>query len=455
MEIASRIQKTEKIDWQKAKWLQNSSLKDLSKEANEKLRESLRKNLFVMPFVVWQENEDTLWILDGHHRQKILLELQAEGMQIPELLDATFISCESKKEAAQLVLVYTSQYAKITQLGLNEFLTTFDLDFLDMKNSIDIPDFSADRYEQKFDLYGTSDSEKDDILPESTTKILVKKGDKFRLGKHSLIVGDSTLPETFSTLMEGKKAQIVFTDPPYNLPYKTFGGKGKVQHPDFAMGAGEMSDWEFVEFLAKYMANLVAHSVDGAIHYHFMDFRHVWHVCQAAGKENTYKTFEPKQICVWNKSIMANGSFYRAKHEFCLIFKYGEAKHKSHLALINRVRCNIWEYQSANDFANPERKGKPGIGELANHPTPKPVQMVADAICDTTDEGDIVIDCFLGSGTTLIAAEKTNRICCGVEFEEHYAQLIILRYHAYCEKNNIAFEFSHVNGELKIEDLLA
>lgn len=455
MEICSRIIKSEKIRWKEAKWLQNENLKDFSDEKAQKLKKSLKEFFFVMPFMVWQDSEGIIWILDGHHRQDTLQEMEAEGVVIPELLDACFIDCESKQEAAKLVLVYTSQYAKLTQQGLQDFVLNFNLDLLDLKSAIDIPEFSFDRFEQKFDLYSVQNvNVEDEEIPVNTAEILVKKGDVFRLGKHVIIVGDSTKTETFDILMQGQKAQIVFTDPPYNLSYKEFGGKGKVQHKDFAMAAGEMSDYEFVDFLAKYMANLVSNSVDGAIHYHFMDFRHVWHVCQAAGREDTYKTFEPKQICVWNKSVAGNGSFYRAKHEFCLIFKHGKAKHKSHIDLADRYRTNVWDYPSANDFSNPDRKEVGGIGQLANHPTPKPVQMVADVLLDASDEGDIVIDCFMGSGTTLIAAEKTKRICRGVEFEEHYAQLIILRYYNYCLKNEVKFDFEHINGSLKIEDLL-
>ncbi len=198
-----------------------------------------------------------------------------------------------------------------------------------------------------------------------------------------------------------------------------------------------MSDIEFVEFLAGYMKNLVSHSKNGSIHYHFMDFRHVWHVCQAASQADTYKTVEPKQITVWNKSVAGNGSFYRAKHEMCLIFKSGTEKHKSHLELQDKYRANVWDYHSANDYANPDRQLAGGIGELANHPTPKPVQMIADAILDTTDEEDIVVDCFLGSGTTLIACEQTNRIFRGLELEPMYAQSIIIRWIKYCEKKGI------------------
>jgi DNA modification methylase len=456
--IRSRVLKTEEIEWQNASWLQNENLKELSSDSVEKLKTSLKNNSFVMPFHVWQDGEKT-WILDGHHRQKALQLLKDEGNEIPNLLPATFIDCEDIKEASKLVLIYTSQYAKITQQGLHDFFEKFDLDLAELKFEIDIPDFSLPRFEQKFDVFGVGEDNGEDENGElaEDIEILVKRGDIFQLGNHFLICGDSTDRETFEKLLGDKKAQIIFTDPPYNLPYSDFGGKGNVQHSDFAMASGEMSDSQFADFLAKYMKNCVEFSVDGSIHYHFMDFRHVWHVCQAAALQETYKTVEPKQICVWNKSVGANGSFYRAKHEFCLIFKNGKAKHKSKLELVDRIRYNVWDYHSANDFGNPERErnsNKYGIGELANHPTPKPTPLVADAIIDSTDEGDIVIDCFLGSGTTLIAAEKTDRVCYGIEYEPKYVQSIINRYAKYCNKNNKDINFVHLNGSINLNDII-
>jgi DNA modification methylase len=456
--ITSRILETRLINWREAKWLQNDNLKEWEDEAVVKLKNSLLENQFVMPFNVWQE-KDVIWILDGHHRQKALELLIAEGINVPDLLPATFVLCDNIQQAAELVLVYTSQYAKITQQGLFDFGQKFELDFTKLNRFIDLPDFSIDRFEQKFDIFGVQDlAEAEEEIPEVTeANLIVKFGDKFQLGNHFIICGDSTKLETFETLMQGKKAQIILTDPPYNLPYKEFGGKGSVQHENFAMGAGEMSNTEFVEFLASYMKNCVVHSLDGSIHCHWMDFRHVWHVCEAANKAETYQTPEPKQICVWNKSVGANSSFYWAKHEFCIIFKHGTAKHKSHLELADRIRYNVWDFRSANDFGNPDRErrgSESGIGVLANHPTPKPTDMLAQAILDLTDVDDIVLDCFLGSGSTLISAEQTDRICYGIEYEPKYIQSTILRYYNYCVKNNQTPIFAHLNGSLTLNDIL-
>ncbi len=455
-EVKSRILKSEKFQWQKAKWLQNENLKDCDDASFQKLANSIKKYSFIQPFNVWEDTENgIIWILDGHHRQKTLQNLLNEGIEIPELLDGNFLDCENKKEAAELVLVYSSQYATMTQAGLTDFLTQNGITYAEMSAQVDFSDFSHAKYEQKNDVYNTAsidEIEEGDAPHLDPKNVIVKLGSIFQLGRHKFLVGSCLEEDNFNLLMQGEKAQIIITDPPYNLPASTISGNGKVKHSDFAMGKGEMSKIEFVDFLASYMKLLVVYSKNGSIHYHFMDFRHIWHVCEAASQDDTYKTVEPKQLAVWNKSVAGNGSFYRAKHEMCLIFKSGTEKHKSHLELQDKYRSNMWDYPSANDYANPDRQLAGGIGELANHPTPKPVQMIADAILDTTDEDDIVIDCFLGSGTALMACEQTNRICRGIELEPMYAQSIIIRYIKYCEKKAINCEFKHLNGDLNLND---
>jgi len=430
------------------------AFKEFDEQAKNKVKASIKENSFVQSFKVWQSPEGIIYCLDGFHRCLVLRELEQDGIQVPEEFFGEFIECKDKVEAAKLVLVYSSVYARVSQQGLNAFLMAYEIDYLDVASQIDLADFNHARYEQKFDVFDTKslDVDEEEVLEENE-EIIVQRGDIFQLNGHRILCGDSRIEENFATLMGNEKAHIVFTDPPYNIPYNFFGGAGNVQHDDFAMANGEMSDDEFAEFLRSYMRNLVKYTVPGSIHYHFMDFRHVWHVCQAAGQEDTYKSFEPKQICVWNKSVMGNGSFYRAKHEFCLIFKNGKAPHTSYLELQDRVRANVWDYPSANDFSNPDRKeAGEGIGELANHPTPKPTLMVADALLDTSNEGDTVIDCFLGGGATLIAAEKTNRLCRGIEYEPLYVQHIIKRYIRHCEKNGKVCEFQHLNGVLTIQN---
>jgi DNA modification methylase len=472
--INSKVLKTQTIEWKTLEFIQQDNFKDWIPSGDEKLENSLIKYQFIDPFKVW-ENEGVLYCLDGKHRFLDLKNLIEKGIEVPELLPATFIDCINKKEAAELVIVYSSAYAKITQKGLFDFVTEFELDLPDLKNFINIPDFSIERYEQKFDIYDTGSCEEPHVIIHPD-KIIVKPGDLFQINDHRLICSSFMDENSVTELMNGEKARIINCDPPYNLPANFFTNKNEKKHEDFAMASGEMTDEEFVKFLSLIMQASIDNSVQGAIHYIFMDFRHSWHMGEAA--RLIYGSPQPKQVCVWNKDMMANGSFYRAQHELCFIFSdekakalwnkdmldYGghfykdnnewcfifkngdKAKHLSHLELQHRIRTNVWRYPSATSTANPDRF------ELKNHPTPKPVNMIADSILDTTNKGDIVIDWFLGSGTALIATEHTKRKGRFTDIEPMYIQSSINRYINYCNKRNLDVNFTHLNGKLTLKD---
>lgn len=440
--ISSRVLKTELINWRELNFIQNDDFKELPEEAKHKLKASIVSNNFMQPFYVWQDESNKLWCLDGKHRTILLEELLKEEVRVPYELPATFIECESKKDAAKLVLLFSSQYAKVTQEGMAGFLTLHDLDYSELKEIIDLPEFSELRFEQKF-MAIDEETIEDEIQEVNEQELIVKSGDIFKLGNHTIYCGSFQDTETVNKLLGEHKARIVFTDPPYNLAANEFSNKGQTKHSDFAMGGGEMTEEEFMLFLREIMNVSCQFSINGAIHYICMDWRHVWHMTEAA--KEVYNSVIPKQLVVWNKNNGANGSFYRAKHELVFVFKHGEDKHLSHLELADRIRYNVWDYPNATAFNNPDRK------ELQNHPTPKPVQMVADAICDTTNEGDLVIDWFMGSGTTMIAAEITNRVAFGTEIEPKYVQSEIIRYIKQCKKLNKEAAFTHVNGELKLE----
>lgn len=472
--LISKILKTESIKWKQLEFIQDENFKEWIDKSDEKLIESLLKFQFVDPFKVWQDG-DKIYCLDGKHRYLDLLKIQDIGVEVPEELPATFMQCADIKEAAELVLVYSSQYAKITQKGMFDFVSKFDIDLPGMFKSINLPDFSTQRYEQQFDLYQTGLSE--EPIPEiSEENIIVQFGDLFEINGHRIVCESFENTKAINVMMEGKKARIVNCDPPYNLPAGFFlkDNKKHNNHKDFSMASGEMSDEEFVIFLSKIMQASIENTVPGSIHYIFMDFRHSWHMTEAARR--IYGNPQPKQVCVWNKDMMANGSFYRAQHELCFIFsdekskslwnkdlideggefyksnnewcfvfKNGDsAKHLSHLELKNRIRSNVWRYPSAMSMANPDRF------ELKNHPTPKPVSMIADAILDTTNQGDIVIDWFLGSGTCLIASEVTKRKGRFTEIDPAYVQCSIIRYVNYCRRNGLNVNFRHLNGELTL-----
>jgi DNA modification methylase len=472
--IKNRVLKTSPIKWKELSFIQDENFKEWINEGDEKLVKSLLRYQFADPFKVW-ENDGKIYCLDGKHRYLDLLRIESTGVEVPEYLPATFIDCRDKNEAAELVLVYSSYYAKITQQGLFDFVSKFELSLPNLSDKINIPEFSTARFEQKFNLFNIDSSEEDEV-EVSECDIVVKQNDIFQLNEHRIICGSFTEKKDIEQLLQGEKARIINCDPPYNLPADFFTNKNGKKHKDFAMGSGEMSDDEFIRFLALIMQMSVENSVDGAIHYIFMDFRHCWHMGQAA--KQVYGNPQPKQVCVWAKDIIANGSFYRAQHElcfvfldekakslwnrdlideggsfykdnneWCFVFKNGDgAKHLSHLELKDRIRSNVWKYPSATSMANPDRF------ELKNHPTPKPVAMIADAILDTTNDNDIVIDWFLGSGTCLIACEHTRRRGRFTEIEPKYVQSSILRYLNYCKKRGICVNFTHLNGKLTIKD---
>ena len=245
-------------------------------------------------------------------------------------------------------------------------------------------------------------------------------GDIWVIGAHRLICGDATLPDTYAALLADEKAGMVFADPPYNVPIQGHvSGLGKVQHREFAMASGEMSRSEFIGFLTKVFSNLAQFSSDGSIHFQCMDWRHAAEILAAGEAAYT----ELKNICVWTKTNGGMGSLYRSAHELVFVFKAGTAPHTNNVELgkNGRYRTNVWSYAGANSF------GRNRDQDLGMHPTVKPIAMMVDAILDCSERKDIVLDAFAGSGSTLIAAQRTGRRGYGIEIDPHYCDLIIRR----------------------------
>lgn len=292
-------------------------------------------------------------------------------------------------------------------------------------------------------------------VPDVAVLPIVKRGDKFQLGNHIVMCGDSKISTEVSSLMNGRMAQMVFTDPPYNVKVDSIVNLGKTKHREFKEASGEMSRPEFTEFLTKVLENLDNNSVDGSIHYICMDWKHVIELLQASSNVGLVQ----KQLCVWVKDNGGMGTFYRSKHELIFVFKKGTAKHINNFELgqTGRYRTNVWEYVGANSFTNREKttNGKVvGAGDLALHPTVKPLDMVSDAILDCSHQQGLILDLFLGSGTTLIAAEQTGRICYGMELDEAYVEVIIKRFHNYMKQQGKPTPFAHLNGSLTLEQIL-
>ena len=259
---------------------------------------------------------------------------------------------------------------------------------------------------------------------------VTRSGDLWELGSHRLLCADARNHDSYARLLDGSKAQFVFTDPPYNVPIDGHVcGLGRIRHADFAMGCGEMSEVEFTGFLKAVFSQMAANTVDGAIHQICMGWRHMSEMLEA-GKAIYH---ELKNVCVWSKSNAGMGTFYRSKHEMVFVWKHGTASHINtfELGQFGRSRSNVWEYAGVNSL-------KPGRREeLAMHPTVKPVALVADAIKDCSRRSGLILDPFAGSGTVLIAAERTGRYARALEIDPHYVDVAIKRWEEYTGKATV------------------
>src|SRR5262245_19529163 len=268
----------------------------------------------------------------------------------------------------------------------------------------------------------------EDKVPEpSPGPAVTRAGDIWSLGKHHLLCGDARDQGAYNRLLEGAKAEFVFTDPPYNVAIDgNVCGLGRIRHRDFAMGCGEMSEDEFRAFLQTVFDRLAENTVDGSIHQVCMDWRHIPEMLAAGCR--VYG--ELKNVCVWNKTNAGMGSFYRSKHELVFVWKFGTAPHINNFELgqHGRHRTNVWDYAGVNTM----RAGR--LEELALHPTVKPVALVADAIKDCARRGGLVLDPFCGSGTILIAAERTGRKARALAIDAAYAGVAVRRRQSYTGK---------------------
>ena len=304
-----------------------------------------------------------------------------------------------------------------------------DLSLLGLDFSLEVTGFEMGEIDLRIASLEESPAPGDDpadVLPEVSVGPWVSQlGDLWFLGHHRLVCGSALDAGAFAVLMGEERAAAIFTDPPYNVQIDGHAsGLGAVHHRPFPMASGEMNKAEFTAFLARALCNLVAFSTAGSLHYISIDWRHLDELLAAGGEAYG----ELKNLCVWVKHNSGMGSLYRSQHELIFVFKQRAAAHRNNIQLgqFGRNRSNVWHYPGANSFGRCGEESNP----LALHPTVKPVALVADAILDCTERGGIVLDTFLGSGTTLIAAERTGRRCCGMELDPGYVDTTIRRWQA-------------------------
>src|SRR6516225_5786995 len=367
---------------------------------------------FNNPVLVDQNNQ----IIAGHGRvaaAKLLGYDTVPTLRIEHLTD----------EEKRAYIVADNRLAE--RAGWDNTILAVELQGLsDLGFDVELTGFEIPEIEMIFDVVtpNAGSPATDDVLPSlATGNVITRAGDLWILNDHRLFCGDARRRESFEMLLSGKVAQLVFTDPPYNVKIRGHvSGKGRVKHREFVHASGEKTPAQFTKFLEESLSLLAEHSSDGAIHFICSDWRHLDEMLEAGRR--TYR--ELKNLVIWNKTNAGMGSFYRSQHELIFVWKNGRGKHINNVELgrHGRNRTNVWTYSGANAFS-PDR-----LDDLAMHPTVKPVAMVADAVRDCSRRGDIVLDSFGGSGTTLIACELTHRKARLIEIDRTYCDQIVRRW---------------------------
>ena len=384
--------------------MQPDNFKEISKETAEKLKRSIANNNFVESFKVWQDGRH-LYCLDGFHRCKALEQLENEGYKVPTLMPTVFLRCKNKKEAGKLVLIYSSIYAHVFDEGLYEHLHTYDLDFDELKLEIDLPNLDLDMFDKGW-MKDEQPDEQDDEVPEPPKNPKSKRGEIYLLGKHRVMCGDATSKEDVDLLMDVKKADMVFTDPPYGMFLDTDfssmkGSFGVGNKYDTVIGDNEDFNPQLITSVLEYFANCKEIFLWGADYY-----------AELIPQRNR------GAFIVWDKMQGAEGvnddydKMFGSNFELC----WSKARHKR--AIVRVLWKGIFGL-SAEDV------------KQRIHPTQKPVLLVTWFLERFAKEDAMIWDGYLGSGSTLVACEKTGRICYGLEIEPIYVDVILNRYTDY------------------------
>lgn len=392
-----------------------------SKKQVQQLASSIRAFGYFVSIAIDEDNV----IINGHGRYLAALQLGLREVPVIKLAGLSQVQKLALALADNKIAANAGwdreQLAK-TLAELDVLLDEIDLD-------IEITGFSAAESDSILGDLVDPEHEPADDIPALGKKAVSQRGDVWILGKHRLLCGDARQEANWNVLMQGQRGAAVFTDPPYNVRVRSVVGRGKIRHREFASASGEMSDPQFVEFLTTMVRHFVAHTTDGSVHYICMDWRHHQELSEAG--RAVYDQLP--NIAVWVKNNAGQGSFYRSQHELIFMFRNGKALHRNNVELgrHGRNRSNVWHYAGVNTF----RAGR--MDDLSAHPTVKPVAMVADAIRDCTKRGDIVIDAFMGAGTTVLAAERVGRRAYGMEIDPLYVDLAVRRWQAFTGKDTV------------------
>lgn len=422
--------------------LDPSSLNDYERQLRipnknqiEKSKRFLEEYSFALPAVI---NKNKTIIIGGH-----LVEAARQ-------LKWSTIPCvqleHMSDESIRMLRVAYDRLAEDADWNKQSLLHEFqELQLLLPHLDLTLSMFEIEEIELILDLDSADEDDALDVVPEiDDGPLTTQEGDLWIMGQHKLLCGDSLKDGSYQKLMDGDKAQMVFADAPYNVKIDgNVGNKGAIKHAEFAMASGEMSDDGFTDFLTTTHKHLAAYSIDGAIIYSCMDWRHITHITTAA----TNAKLTMINMCVWVKDNGGMGSLYRSQHELVFVFKNGDAKHINNVQLgaNGRNRTNVWKYPGVNSF------GGGRMDELKMHPTVKPTAMVVDAIKDCSNRGSIILDPFGGSGTTLIAADQCDRQARLIELSPHYCDVTVRRWQELTGKDAVHAETGKKFNETQAE----
>lgn len=376
------------------------------------IRASITEHGFINPILVSTDYR----VVSGYGR---LLAAKALGMSLVPVLELRHMT----PEQLRIYAIADNRIAEQSEFDFDELkLELAGLESLDLDLNIELTGFSTSEIDDLLAIKVSPDEDEENEADDDqiATTAITRPGDHWQLGDHGLVCGNSLDPEVFQQLLGDEKAGTVFSDAPYNVAASSISGMGKHKHRDFAMAAGEMSVVEFTGFLASSFRLAVKYSVDGSIHFQCMDWKHMGEMLAAGRQEYT----ELKNLIVWAKPAAGMGSCYRSQHELVFMWKNGTAPHVNNFGLgeTGRYRSNVWNYKGNSGFHRDRD------AELASHPTVKPWSLVADAIRDCSKRGSIILDPFGGSGTTLIAAERTRRKARLIELDPLYCDVAIRRW---------------------------
>lgn len=383
-----------------------------SKKQIRQIANSILRFKWTYPILV---DEDEI-IIAGHGRYLAALEL---GLKQVQVIVMTGLS-DAEKRALALAdnkIAANAGWERTilaTELGeLSVLLPEYNLE-------LDITGFEPAEFDALMGDLIDPETDPADQLSEIAKIPVSRRADLWLLGSHRLFCGDAGTDDDLRALMMHERAAMVFADPPYNLRISSVQGRGRIKHREFASASGEMSPKQFTEFHVKWMALAARYSADGSIHFVCMDWRHLGETLDAG--QESYS--ELKNLIVWVKSNAGQGSFYRSQHELVFVFKNGNGPHQNNIQLGRHGlnRSNVWRHAGVNTF----RTGR--LDDLSIHPTVKPIALVADAMRDCSRRGDLILDPFMGSGTTILAAERVGRRGYGMEIDPLYVDAAIRRW---------------------------